>query len=61
MFGRAKKCVTCEELQKQVSYLQGLVDRLMIERWPKIDPDKPEPPVEAIDDKSTERITFGEG
>jgi hypothetical protein len=56
------RCRTCEAMEKQVEYLQGLVDRLMTQTWPKVD-SVPEPPEPAAEEDSAvaERIKFGEG
>lgn len=56
------KCRACETKDKQIVYLQGLVDRLMVQTWPKVVDEAPETPDKTEDDPlAVERITFGDG
>ena len=56
------RCRKCQALEAQVVYLQGLVDRLMVQTWPKVVDEAPEPPDKTEDDPLVaERITFGDG
>ena len=62
MFTWGRPCPTCEELRRQNVYLQALVDRLMVQTWPKVVDEAPEPPDKTEDDPLVaERITFGDG
>lgn len=58
MFG---KCKSCAELRRQNEYLQSLVERLMVQTWPKPDTAPDEPVKSELPDNVSERITFGEG
>lgn len=55
------KCRSCEAKDKHIVYLQGLIDRLMVQTWPKVDETAPDETVKAEDENVAERITFGEG
>lgn len=65
MFGLCKACVELRvviaELRRQNEYLQGLVDRLMVQTWPKPDATPEEPVKTELPEGIAERITFGEG
>lgn len=60
MWGK-RVCLTCVELQRQNEYLQSLVDRLMVQTWPRPDVTVPEKPAAELPEDVAERITFGEG
>jgi len=57
-----RKCGKCEALQDEVAHLRGLIDRLMVQTWPKVETGTAEPKPEIEEDtRVAERITFGEG
>lgn len=58
MFGA---CKACAELRRQNEYLQSLVDRLMVQTWPKPGVGEEEPVKVGEADNVAERIVFGDG
>ena len=61
MFWKPKKCETCEELRRQVIYLQGLVERALAMTVPVALPEEPEKVEEEMSENIAERIKFGDG
>ena len=55
-----KPCETCEELRRQVIYLQGLVERALAMTVPVALPEEPEE-AETEKENVVERIKFGDG
>ena len=56
------ECRRCKAYQDEIAHLRGLVDRLMVQTWPKVVDEAPETPDKTEDDPLVaERITFGDG
>ena len=54
-------CQTCEELRRQVIYLQGLVERALAVSHPIPIPEEPEKVEGDHPENVAERIKFGDG
>jgi hypothetical protein len=64
---KSDKCKDCELLKKEVKFLKGLVDSLLIQRGAPVVRTEPEPEEEKKPEEQKEtdgkdgKVTFGEG